>query len=48
MSVVQRGVRSRELPPPQLETAWVISLDGLQWDRSEDQPVELIEGFDLV
>ena len=25
MSVVQRGVRSRELPPPQLETAWVMS-----------------------
>jgi hypothetical protein len=32
MSVVQRGVRSRELPPPQPETAWVMfpSLDGLQ------------------
>jgi hypothetical protein len=25
LSVVQRGVRSRELPPPQLETAWVMS-----------------------
>src|SRR5271167_2811775 len=25
MSVVQRGVRSRELPPPQPETAWVMS-----------------------
>ena len=24
MSVVQRGVRSRELPPPQPETAWVM------------------------
>src|SRR5215475_10520215 len=25
MSVVQRGVRSSELPPPQPETAWVMS-----------------------
>jgi hypothetical protein len=25
MSVVQRGVRSGELPPPQPETAWVMS-----------------------
>ena len=30
MSVVQRGVRSRELPPPQPEAAWVMSHpDGL-------------------
>jgi hypothetical protein len=43
MSVVQRGVRSRELPPPQPETAWVMSHPLMAYNESEDQPAELIE-----